>query len=175
MPITTSDIRFYLTGGESNTNPYLSLGGNMSSTQVLSGQLNNLFDDVTGDESAVGDTEYRCIAIKNNHETLTLKASKVWILANTISEDDHVEIGVETPSANKVQTVADESTAPVGVTFNQAPTKAAGHFLTGEGNSNGEIGPGKWVAIWIKRVVQAGASAKDNNSFQIQVEGDTNE
>jgi hypothetical protein len=175
MPILASEIKFYLTGGATNTDPNASLGGVISSSEIPSGELNNIFDDVTGDESAVGDTEYRCIAVKNTNVSLTLKASKIWILSNTTSPNDEVEIGVETPVGDAVQTVANEGTSPTGITFAKPTDKANGFDLTGEGNNVGEIGPGKWVAIWIKRVVQAGAAAKDNNTFELQVEGDSNE
>jgi len=175
MPILASEIKFYLTGGATNTDPNASLGGAISSTEITSGELNNIFDDVTGDESAVGDTEYRCIAVKNTNASLTLKAAKVWILSNTTSPNDEIEIGVETPVGDAVQTVADEGTAPSGITFAKPTDKASGFDLTGEDNNVGEIGPGKWVAIWIKRVVDAGAAAKDNNTFELQVEGDSNE
>ena len=45
-----------LSGGAANTNPLASLGGIMS-TSTAAGS--NIFDDVTGDEGAAGDVEYR--------------------------------------------------------------------------------------------------------------------
>jgi len=175
MPILATDIKFYLTGGAANSNPNASLGGAISSTEIISGGLNNIFDDVTGDESASGMTDFRCIGVKNNHSTLTLKASKLWILSNTTSLHDDIEIGVEKPVSNVVQTVSNEGMAPTGISFSKPTTKENGPSITGEGNNTGEIGPGKWVGIWIKRVVQVGAAAKDNNTFELKVEGDSNE
>jgi len=72
MPIVSTDIEYRLSGGTTNTDPDASLGGAMSTAVgglITSGAANNLFDDVTGDESAAGDTEYRCFYVTNDHAT----------------------------------------------------------------------------------------------------------
>lgn len=52
MAITATDIQFRLSGGSGNTDVNASLGGAKSSTQITSASLHNLFDQVSGDESA---------------------------------------------------------------------------------------------------------------------------
>lgn len=94
MPIVQSDIKFYLSGGGSNTDPNAALGGAISSTEIVDASDNNLFDDVTGDESNAGDTEYRAFYVKNTHASLTWQNVKVWIQTNTPAGDS-VEIGIE--------------------------------------------------------------------------------
>ncbi len=79
-----------------NTNPNASLGGAVSSTEVVDNSLHNLFDKVSADESLSGDTEYRAVFIKNNHSTLTLENAKVYIYSNTPSPDTNVQISVAT-------------------------------------------------------------------------------
>ena len=119
-------------------------------------------------ESNVGDTEYRCIYVKNTNGTLALQAAKVWVATNTPSSDTSVEIGLGSSAVNGVeQTVANEGTAPVGgVTFGTA---------AGEGNALtiGDIPAGQHKAIWIKRVVGATAGAYNDDNYVLSYAGDT--
>lgn len=168
MAIVSTDLKLYLTGGAANSNVNLSLGGAVSSTEVVDNTLNNLWDDVSGDEGAAGDTEYRCVAVKNTHGSLTLTSSKVWIQTNTPSTDDTVTIGLATQGLNtQPSTIADETTAPSpSVTFVTAIDKA-------NGLNTGNVPNGQYYAIWIKRVVTGPAAANDNNSYVLKFEGDT--
>jgi len=70
MPITTSDIHYKLSvpsatqGGQSaQSNVNASLGKWCSTTDIVDATLNNLFDDISGDENAAQESEYRCIFI----------------------------------------------------------------------------------------------------------------
>lgn len=128
----------------------------------------NLWDVVSSAESSAGDTEYRCIYVKNtNTNSLTLQNAKVWIQTQTPSADTSVEIGLGTSAVNGTeQTVTNESTAPSGVTFGTA---------AGEGNalSIGNIPAGQHKAIWIKRIVGAAATAANDDSYVLSYAGDT--
>lgn len=167
MAITASDLQFRLSGGGSNTDVNAALGGAKSSTQVTSASLHNLFDQVSGAESAAGDTEYRCIYLHNAHGSLTLQNAAVYISSNTPSGDTSVEIGVGTSSINGTeQTVANENTAPSGVTFSAPSTFGAALSL-------GSIPAGQHKAIWIKRIVNAGAAAYNTDAVTIAVQGET--
>lgn len=163
MPIDSTDIKYRLSGGGSNTSPAASLGGARSSTEADAG----IFDTVASAEAVAGDVEYRCIYVLNNHGSLTLVGAKLWIQTNTPSGDTTIDIGLGTSAVNGTeQTVADEQTAPTGVTFS-APTNEAG------GLSLGDLGSGQHKAIWIRRTITAGAAAA-NDSFLLRVKGDTN-
>ncbi len=167
MPIVSSDIKQRLSGGGSNTDPNASLGGAKSSTEITDNSLHNLFDIVIGDESAAGDTEYRCFYLHNAHATLTWESVKVWIGTQTPSADTAMEIGLGTSAVNGTeQTVANEGTAPSGVTFS-APSNKAG------GLSIGNIPAGQHKAIWVKRIITAGAAAVNSDAATINFEGDT--
>ncbi len=167
MPIVPGDIDFYLSGGAANADVNASLGGAKSSVQVVAATLHNLFDRVTGDEGDVGDTEYRCIYVQNNHATLTLLAAFLWVQTNTPSTDTTVEIALGGEgSGGTAETVANENTAPVGETFSAPATKGAGLSL-------GDLAPGGFYPIWIKRIVSAAAAAYDNDGATLRVEGDT--
>ncbi|MEQ1704405.1 MAG: hypothetical protein ABL867_00360 [Rickettsiales bacterium] len=167
MPITSTDLKFHLSGGAANSDPNAALGGAISTTQIVDATVANLFDNVSSAESAAGDTEYRCFYVKNTHATLTLQAAKVYIQTNTPSADTSAEIGLGTSAVNGTeQTVANESTAPSAVTFSSA---------AGSGNalSIGNIPAGQHKAIWLKRIVNAAAAAYNSDSVIIRVEGDT--
>ncbi len=167
MPITSTDLKFHLSGGAANSDPNAALGGAISTTQIVDATVANLFDNVSSAESAAGDTEYRCFYVKNTHATLTLQAAKVYIQTNTPSADTSAEIGLGTSAVNGTeQTVANESTAPSAVTFSTA---------AGSGNalSIGNIPAGQHKAIWLKRIVNAAAAAYNSDSVIIRVEGDT--
>lgn len=86
MPITTSDIKVRLSttsGSEGNSqaqaNPNASLGKYISTTDLSGTALNNLFDNISGDEQALGTTDYRCVFVYNSHSTLTLQTPKYWL------------------------------------------------------------------------------------------------
>jgi hypothetical protein len=168
MAILSTDIIYRLSGGAANSDPNAALGGAKSTTAITDNVLNNLWDDVSGDEGSVGDTEYRCFYVHNNHGTLTLQSPKIWISTDTTSANDEVDIGLGSSAVNATeQTVANESTAPTGgVTFSHPTTKTAGIAL-------GDIPAGQHRAVWARRVVGASAAAIDNNAYNITVEGDS--
>jgi hypothetical protein len=166
MPIFPADLVFRLSGGATNTLGDSALGGEISSTEV-SGSLNALFDYVTGAESAAGDTEYRCIYLRNSHGSLILYGAKVWIATNSPSADTHCQIALGTSAINGTeQTVANENTAPTGVSFADAANEGAALSI-------GDIPPGEHKALWIKRDVTAGASAYNNDGLTITFKGDS--
>lgn len=167
MPIASTDIDFHLSGGASNSDPDASLGGVISSTQITDATIANLFDNVSGAEAAAGDTEYRCFYVKNNHGSLTLQGTEIWIETNTPSSDTSAEIGLGSSAVDGTeQTVADEATAPTSVTFSSAA--GSGNALT-----IGDIPAGEHKAIWVKRVVGSSAAAYNSDSVVIKVQGDT--
>ena len=65
------------------------------------------------------DTEYRCFYVHNAmHATLTMQNSVIWIQSNTTSADTSIEIALGSSAVNGTeQTIANENTAPTGVTF----------------------------------------------------------
>lgn len=164
MAVLSSDIKFYLSGGGANTDPAASLGGAISTTEVNPATL---FDTVDSAEAASGDVEYRCIYIKNTNGTDTLLAAAAWISSNTPSADTVLDIGLGTSAIDGTeQTVANESTAPAGVTFSAPSTKATGLSI-------GDMTAGQHKSLWIRRTVSAAASAYNNDGATINAGGDT--
>ncbi|TSA56111.1 hypothetical protein D4R42_04195 [bacterium] len=85
MPIIASDIEHRnsksgaAADGEATGD---GLGGYMSSDVITDDTVENLFDNVTSQESEVGDTEYRAFFILNDHATLTYEACRVYLYDN---------------------------------------------------------------------------------------------
>jgi hypothetical protein len=240
MPFTSDDIKFHYSGGASNSDPSLSLGGIISSTAVviqtanapvnitgltisratnneqgngtlswssvnnelswqppnsltvytigitvdgtyivggsdglltvtavyasmpvtykqdtitITNNIGNVFDAVSALDSLLGDTEYRCLYVKNTHATLTANGVTIWIKELT-SGPDEISIGKDPAGVGDgsttgvATTIVDESTAPVGVTFSTPLAYGTGILL-------GNLAPGECAAIWERRIVPA--------------------
>lgn len=179
MPIVEADILYkYSTkvgtaGNQNAGNATGSLGKYISTTPITSAQLNNLFDDVTGDENAASESEYRCLFVHNAHATLSLQNAVAWLSAEVangadvaIAIDDIGPVAIGQAGA-QADEIADEDTAPgAGVGAFSAPT------TKGTGLALGTIGPGQCRAIWIRRTT-ANRAALDNDGATLRVEGDT--
>lgn len=172
MPIGTSDLLIKFStkaGAAGNSNPGTpagSLGKYISTTQITDNTLNNLFDDVSGDENLASDVEYRCIFLHNAHGSITAQNSKVYILSETAGGAS-IAIGVDPTAASAIGSasaqaleVADEDTAPVGVVFT-SPTDLANAIVLGD------IAPGECRAFWIRRTA-ANTAALANDSVQLR-------
>jgi hypothetical protein len=243
MPIADTDVKYYLTkstasaDGESGGN---GLGGYRSSNQITTNTDENLFDDITAAESGAGDTEYRSLAIKNTHGTLTFYSIFSWIdpdlvpasglttqlessgsettvyvssttnfpsngaffvgdeeitytgktsntftgcsrganstskslhIAGTLCEHNQIRIAIEAPSNKStgyVQTIVGEGTAPTGLSWSAVYTYATGLSI-------GDLAPGEFYGIWVRRKVPAGCAAKSGIYHIIKTKGETPE
>lgn len=173
MAIVASDIVFRLSvsaaaGDTTVGTPATSLGDQVSTTAITTATLNNLWDDVSGAESAAGDVEYRCIFVLNNHATLTLANATIEVLSQTAGggtidiATDNIAVSAKGSGSAQAATIANESTAPTGVSaFGAGPLAL------------GDIGPGQVKGVWLRRTVTAGAGAVDPDGVVLRVNGDT--
>lgn len=158
MPIVANDIQVRLSGGAANSVPNASLGGAISSTAIADATLHNLFREINEDETAAGITLYRCFYFRNNHGTLTWKNVKQWVQTNTPSADTTVAIAFGSSGVNAVeQTIADETTAPTGVTFASPADKATGQTV-------GDVPATHHFPVWVRLTVGPGAAAFDDST-----------
>lgn len=178
MPIIAGDLLWLLsikTGSAgyslAQSDPDAGLGKYCSTTQVIGSVSNEVFDDVSGDENAASDVEYRCLFLLNNHATLTWTSGVVWIYSETAGGAAWA-IGVDPTAASakgsagaQAVEVADEDTAPAGVSFSAPATKGAGLAM-------GDIGPGQVKAVWIRRTA-ANTAAVNDDGMVLKIEGDT--
>lgn len=169
MPIASADIDYFLSGGSGNSSPDASLGGARStSTEVADNVDNNLFDDVSGTEHTAGRVEYRCIYVRNSHGSLTLTSPVVWINSDTTGADSDISIAVGTSAVNGTeQTIANETTAPTGVTWSDAAVSRA------TGLALGDLPTTQHKAVWIRRTITAGSTPQAADTCAIQAGGDT--
>lgn len=165
MAIVASDIKKYLSGGAGNSDPNASLGGVISSTEIVNDSLNNLFAAAAAAEAEAGSTKYRAIFIKNTHATLTLTDPKVYIDTNTPSADTVVYIALADETGSPIETIVNENTAPDGPVFSLADGFANGLSL-------GSLAPGETKGVWIKWVLGEDTVAVAD-SVTIGVKGET--
>lgn len=169
--IETTDLKIYLSGGATNTDPNDSLGGVISSTELVDNTLHNLFAKVSAAEALAGSTKYRGIYIKNeNGHTLTLEDAIAYIESQTTSGDTSIEIAVAAEAAdNAMATIVDEDTAPASVAadgFTAVTGTASGRIV-------GDLADGSYRGVWVKRIVTAGATAFGDDTCEIGVRGET--
>lgn len=178
MPIITTDIVYRLSttagaAGDSTAqgNPNASLGKYVSTT-VLAAGANTLYDDISGAENAANTVDYRCLFVLNNHATLTLQNAVVYVSSEVaggavvaIATDNTAPSPKGSATAQATQ-IANETTAPAGVSAFSTPTTA------GTGLALGNIGPGQVKAFWVKRTA-ANTSAVTGDGATFAVAGDT--
>lgn len=145
-----------LTGGGSDTDKYvvvkrtsaLSLGA--SETIQLVDTINNVIggSNFSAAQSTAGHEKYRAIQFWNRG------ASNVTNLLAWIDDDfdTDVQIAAETPTAGEIQDVADEDTAPTGLSWSAPVTEGTALNL-------GTVTPDGSVGLWIERSVDVGEAA----------------
>lgn len=93
MTATASDLVIVYSGGTTNSNPNLSLGGEPSS-QIIIGTMNNLFSNIESEEAETGKEDYRCFYIFNNNQYESFFNLKLKI-KEEVSGGSNVYIGIK--------------------------------------------------------------------------------
>lgn len=178
MPIASSDLLYKYsikTGAAGNSTASAaatSLGKYISTTAITDNTLNNVFDDISGDENAALTVDYRCIFIHNAHASLTLQSPVVWMSAevaggaNAAIATDNVAASAIGSASAQADQIANETTAPSAVSAFSSPT------TKGTGLSLGNIANGNCKAIWERRTA-TNSAALLNDGVTVRVEGDT--
>ena len=176
MAITATDIlfKFSVAAAAGNTTAGTaagSLGDQISTTAITDASLHNLFDQISGDENAASDVEYRGFFVHNNHGSLTWENVVVWLSAE-VGGGANAAISVDTTGITAVgsaspqmKTIADESTAPATQSFSSPTTKGTALPI-------GNIPAGSVAGIWVRRSATA-SGAVNNDGVTIRCEGDT--
>lgn len=168
MTASISDLVMVYSGGGTNANPSLSLGGPPSS-QPLTGLLDNLFRDITEDESNAGLIDYRCVYIFNNSYTSPLYNLQIYVSEQT-SDGAITDLGIQ--RSFEIQRLALSNGTPTGgyITFSYPGKSDVIAFF----NSN----PGFWAQNiqnalnTVFEAVSVSASGSDNaRTFDITFNG----
>lgn len=165
MPIEPSDLVWYLSGGESNTDPDDSLGGEISTTQWTGGTAHDLFDVITAEQNESEVVDYRCVYVVNEHGSLTLQGSEVWF-QSIVSGGANIALGLDDAGVDgTATTIANENTAPSNVSFSTPESQGAAVAI-------GDIPAGQHIAIWFRRTATDSAAAS-NDGATVRVSGET--
>lgn len=162
MTISANQLLFFLSGGQNNTNPNLSLGGSISSA-LVSGTINNLFSNISSEEASSGRTDYRCVYLKNSSATDSIYDAGAYVSSQS-SGGSTATIGL---SATPINTVAPllavETIVPSGVSFQDSSVDNRINI--------GTMGPLSFVPVWIRRVTMPGTSFKEYDNFVLKFVG----
>ena len=142
-----SDLKFYYTGGASNSDPDASLGGVGSSVQITDPAINNLFDNVEPTETVGQDNvDYRALDLKNIGDALA--AAIEFFFLPTDNTESELAVWFD---ATGTQTIVDEDTEPSGAAGNWTePIEAAKLSL-------GDLAAAAKHRLWIRRTVNQSA------------------
>lgn len=178
MTVSSADIKLKFsvkTGAAGNSTAGTaagSLGKYISTTEITDNTLHNLFDQISGEENAASDVEYRCIFIHNAHGADTLFNAKVYFSGEVaggadgaIAVDDIAASAIGSAAAQAAE-VADEDTAPAGVGAFSSPTTLANGIVVGD------IAAGECRAIWVRRSA-SNSAAQSNDGVTLRVQGET--
>ena len=171
MAIAASDIKLRISGANASaTDPNGSYGGAMSTVSggiIVTNVLNNDMDDITSAEASSGITIYHNYYYKNEHGSLTYISPKFYIDTQTNSGDTSVEMALVAEAKNVATTrLANETTAPSGITFSTPANYAGGIAI-------GSLDSGDYRGIWVKYIVGSSASAV-LDAYTLGIQGDSN-
>lgn len=162
MPVLPENVQFRLSGGATNTNPFGSLGGAKSSTQMKDDMLDALFDPISVNQREVGHTDYYGIYIHNNSSTSQMSNTKIWFTVVS----SMITMGLGTSPVNGTeQSINPDTNPPAGINFSQ-PTGENSAILVGN------IPAQQHRFIWFRRVVPANAPPTASVLTRFWVESD---
>lgn len=152
-------------------NPNLWLGKYAATTAWAGGSLNDLFDNISGAENAASTVDYRGLAILNNNTANALQNPVIYISAETAGGAS-IAVGVDTTAASakgsasaQLLTIANETTAPAGVSFSSPTTIGTGLALS-------DIPVANVKGVWVRRTA-ANTAALSADGVTLAVTGDT--
>ncbi len=130
------------------------LGGAPTVTEVSATPLNNIFDNVTFSEAQAGDSEYRAIDLYNDGDEAAISPT-IYMSVATVSPHTELQMGIEGSPIGSTLSIATESVQPSGVSFSYYDSSTQLSLPT--------IPASGYVRVWLKRVVQAGATNQAND------------
>jgi hypothetical protein len=172
MSVVASDmkLRFSVAAAAGNTTAGTAagaLGDQISTTDITSAVIGNLFDDVSSAEALAGDVEYRGFFVLNDHATDS--AFNVAISVNSqVSGGATFDLALDATAVSAKGSgslqeviIANENTAPAG----------AGAFGAGP-LSIGTLAAGECKGVWARRTVGASTAALSTDGATMRVTGD---
>lgn len=179
--ITSSDVKWYLStplsapGYSGPSSAGASLGGYMSTTQISTTPLNDLFPDITGPENAAGQVDYQCLFLMNATASgNTMRGVTIWlqplppeaIVATSIAVAvDPVGNVLYNSTDIQAAIISSPTTEPAEVMEWFGPTE---HFYLADVNLTlPDIPPNYCTALWLQRTA-LNSVAITGDSHQVQ-------
>jgi len=131
MSIVASEVKFYKAA---NNNDLAGNGGVISSTEIVTNVINNLFPNVTDAERTAGVTRYRKMFMRNlNTAELILYLGKIWIsIRSTAGDYFRIRLGTDTD----IQSDAELYSGWKGAGLVSSPATAGDGTITVEFDTN---------------------------------------
>lgn len=117
--------------------------------------------DFDAAEAAAGEAIYRAVMMRNCGPT-QINSIGVWL--NPDGAYARMRIASETPGGGAIQSIADEFTAPTGVTWNQGTTAGTGVYIA-------SLAAGAEIGIWIEISCAAAAASVVGDLMSIYTYG----
>jgi len=138
------NMAMHLSGGNSNTDPSLSLGSNISFTELIPG-INSLFPDATLLDAYTGADTYRCLYLRNKSTKEDAAGIRIWISKDNLANGNKIYIGADPSGINSIaQSVSSENVEPTGVDFVLATSEDTCYTLP-------MLTQNDFIPIWFKR------------------------
>lgn len=152
-PVVNSDIKWYRSANWEEGDSH---GGNINlSSEIISDELGNIFDDVSDEERIVGTTEYRKVYIYLDKEVILFNL-KLWIDQSALSPDGEISICVEGITNEDTQEDAENYEYISPANF-------------GEAVVFGDLEHLNYYPIWIRRIVSPYAVPWHHSTFKLMV------
>lgn len=186
--IVPTDILYYLAapgasaGNSASSTPGNSWGNYISTTQLSSTPLNDLFPDITGAENAASQVDYACLFILNNTSSGNSMLNTVaWLpLSLDVSGGATLQLAGDPTAASargssvqQAVKITAATNAPAGVSGWVSPTNTPPTSPSyTNGIQLGTIAPGFCRAVWLKRSA-ANTAPVNNDGGTLEVDFDT--
>ena len=117
-------------------------------------------------EAESGDTEYRCIYLRNTNQTRKLLGTKIWIETGTASPDTAIAMSIGSSGINGTEpTVPNEGDDPP-MNFFEVP------YQTPDEPNIGDLYPGDHIGLWIRWRIQTGTTTIGDDFGVIRIDGE---
>ena len=178
--ILTSDVEFLLSAPMASSGytmpgvPGNSLGAYVSTTQLSTTYLDNLFPDLTGAQNAALQVDYQAVFIYNSNSAYTMLNAVAWLPLAMLGSGNTATFAVAadttSPSAltsgsRQALSILNPTQAPAGVSTWYAPSTT-----TAGGVALPNVPPLSVTAVWIRRTATGTGSL---NQFAVDVTFDT--
>jgi hypothetical protein len=166
-----ANIKIRLSGGQNNTNPKGSIGGNRSDTDVTTDVLENLFDNITRNEALLGRTEHRCIYIWNDSGT---PSTGTVLRISTNPAITRISVGLDIAGKGDgrltgiAETLVTEDQTPTGVKFFGEDTDSSDGPWDTVVLPIGFLNAGESVPVWLKRVSEKGIEQEVTLTMEVE-------